>query len=396
MDLFAKQTQTITQLTRQIKTILENGFYDISLEGEISNCKSQVSGHIYLTLKDESAQLPAVIWRSSVPSLSVRPTDGMKVIVEGSLTVYEPHGRYQFVIKQMKLSGVGELQKAFERLKEKLFSEGLFDTIHKKILPEYPEKIGIITSPTGAAIQDLTTVITRRMPMVQLFLFPAKVQGAGSAEEIAGGIRFFNEDFRVDVLIVGRGGGSLEDLWAFNEEIVARAIFNSEIPIISAVGHEIDFTISDFVADVRAATPSMAGEIVVKDKPDVVAYVSGISMHLSRIMNQEIANLKSQVNSYAKSYALNKPIELVRFRGQKLDDLNNRLTRSFQQLLSVRQTKIQNLKSHLEAFNPQGVLKRGYAMVRSGEKAANSVHQISPKSKINITFHDGSVNAEVE
>ena len=396
MDLFSQQTQTITQLTRQIKTVLENGFYDLVLEGEISNCKSQVSGHIYLTLKDDSAQLPAVIWKSSVANLSVQPRDGMKVIVEGSLTVYEPHGRYQMVIKQVRPSGVGELQKAFELLKQKLYEEGLFDSIHKKELPEYPEKIGIVTSPTGAAIQDLMTVISRRMPIVQIYLYPVKVQGVGSAEEIAEGIKYFNKHFSVDVMIIGRGGGSLEDLWAFNEEIVARAIFKSKIPIISAVGHEVDFTISDFVADVRAATPSMAGEIVVKEKIEVENYLLGIQDHLNRNIRNHIKNLKQQVAGHAKSYALNKPVELIRFKAQKLDDMSFRMKRVIDNVFTQEKNKVKNLKSHLEAFNPQNVLKRGYAMVKKGNKVIVSSKKLFNHDKIELTFHDGKLGAKVE
>ena len=396
MDLFSQQTQTITQLTRQIKTVLENGFYDLVLEGEISNCKSQVSGHIYLTLKDDSAQLPAVIWKSSVANLSVQPRDGMKVIVEGSLTVYEPHGRYQMVIKQVRPSGVGELQKAFELLKQKLYEEGLFDSIHKKELPEYPEKIGIVTSPTGAAIQDLMTVISRRMPIVQIYLYPVKVQGVGSAEEIAEGIKYFNKHFSVDVMIIGRGGGSLEDLWAFNEEIVARAIFKSKIPIISAVGHEVDFTISDFVADVRAATPSMAGEIVVKEKIEVENYLLGIQDHLNRNIRNHIKNLKQQVAGHAKSYALNKPVELIRFKAQKLDDMSFRMKRVIDNVFTQEKNKVKNLKSHLEAFNPQNVLKRGYAMVKRGNKVIVSSKELFNHDKIELTFHDGKLGAKVE
>jgi len=396
MDLFSQQTQTITQLTRQIKTVLENGFYDLVLEGEISNCKSQVSGHIYLTLKDDSAQLPAVIWRSSVGNLLVQPRDGIKVIVEGSLTVYEPHGRYQMVIKQVRPSGVGELQKAFELLKQKLYEEGLFDSIHKKELPEYPEKIGIVTSPTGAAIQDLMTVISRRMPMVQIYLYPVKVQGVGSAEEIAEGIKYFNKHFPVDVMIIGRGGGSLEDLWAFNEEVVARAIFKSKIPIISAVGHEVDFTISDFVSDVRAATPSMAGEIVVKEKSEVESYLFGFQDHLTGNMKNHIKNLKQQVSGHAKSYALNKPIELIRFKAQKLDDMSFRMKRVMDHVFVQEKNKVKNLKSHLEAFNPQNVLKRGYAMVKRGNKIIVSSKELFNQDKIELTFHDGKQGAKVE
>src|SRR5450830_1303089 len=258
-----KNILSVTEITHRIKGVLEMGFSEVWVQGEISNCKNHSSGHLYFTLKDGSASLSAVMWRSRVAQLLFRPNDGMKVIVWGNITVYEPRGNYQIDCLQIQPVGIGELQLAFDRLKQKLSAEGLFDEAHKKPLPEYPEKIGIVTSPTGAAIQDMLNILARRFPALEVIVAPVKVQGIGAAEEIAEAIQDLNSLSDIDVIIVGRGGGSLEDLWAFNEEVVARAIYSSRIPIVSAVGHEIDFSISDFVADLRAPTPSAAAELVV-------------------------------------------------------------------------------------------------------------------------------------
>jgi len=257
---------TVSELTREIKQVLETGFPCLWVEGEISNFKRHSSGHLYFTLKDENSQIRCAMWRYRANDLIFRPEDGMKVLVQGNLQVYEPGGYYQIIVQQVQPAGVGELQLAFEQLKKKLYAEGLFDEAHKKPIPIFPERIGVITSPTGAAIRDIISVITRRFPIAQIILAPVRVQGPGAKEEIVQAIQDFNEFGEVDVLIVGRGGGSLEDLWAFNEEVVARAIFTSKIPIISAVGHEIDFSISDFVADRRAPTPSAAAEMAVPDR----------------------------------------------------------------------------------------------------------------------------------
>ncbi|HDZ10569.1 MAG TPA: exodeoxyribonuclease VII large subunit, partial [Bacteroidetes bacterium] len=265
-----KKIYTISEITRKIKRLLENAIPSIWLEGEISNFKRHSSGHIYFVLKDENSQISCVMWRGRNNGLYFTPQDGMKIQARGNVTVYEKRGNYQFEVLQMQPAGLGELQMALEQLKQSLKAEGLFDEQHKKKIPQYPEKIGIVTSPTGAAIRDLVSVVQRRFPSVQLILNPVRVQGAEAAGEIARAIDEFNAYGDVDVLIVGRGGGSLEDLWAFNEEVVARAIFRSKIPVISAVGHEIDFGISDFVADLRAPTPSAAAELVVRNREELL------------------------------------------------------------------------------------------------------------------------------
>ncbi len=254
--LMDRHIYTVSSLTHEIKMLLETSFPRLWVEGEISNYKAHSSGHIYFTLKDENAQIRCAMWRFKAGELLFRLEDGLKVIVEADIQVYEKSGNYQLIVQQLQPAGIGALQLAFEQLKQRLRAEGLFDEAHKKPLPTFPERVGVITSPTGAAIRDIISVVHRRFPAVQLILYPVRVQGEGAAEEIVHAIKDFNEFKEVDVLIVGRGGGSLEDLWAFNEEKVARAIYASRIPVVSAVGHEVDFSISDFVADRRAATPT--------------------------------------------------------------------------------------------------------------------------------------------
>jgi len=269
-ELDPQHVYSVAEITREIKVLLETTIPVIWVEGEISNLKFHSSGHLYFSLKDKDSQIGGVMWRSRNASLFFTPQDGIKVLAMGKVTVYEKRGYYQFDVIKMQPAGIGELQLAFEQLKNRLQEEGLFDEEIKKPLPQYPEKIGIVTSPTGAAIQDLLNILNRRSPGIEISLKPVKVQGEGAAPEIATAIDEFNEYGKVDVLIIGRGGGSLEDLWAFNEEVVARAIFRSNIPVISAVGHEIDFSISDFVADLRAPTHSAAAELAVLDRAELL------------------------------------------------------------------------------------------------------------------------------
>jgi exodeoxyribonuclease VII large subunit len=265
-----RQALTVSDLTRKIKQILESGFPSIAVQGEISNLKRHSSGHLYFTMKDENAQLPCVMWRSRASVLSFMPEDGAKVIAGGRLTVYEVRGSYQLDVQSIRPLGVGELQAAFEQLKKKLEAEGLFDAARKRPLPEYPKRIGVVTSPSGAVLQDMKNVFRRRFPGVELIMIPVRVQGAGAAAEIAEAVDDMSGYASLDLVIVARGGGSLEDLWPFNEEIVARAIARCRVPVVSAVGHETDYTIADFVADVRAPTPSAAAEMVVPDRREIL------------------------------------------------------------------------------------------------------------------------------
>ena len=386
---------SVTELTRRIKSVLENGFSNVAISGEISNFKRHSSGHLYFTLKDEKSQISAVLWRTRAAALFFTPTDGMKVIARGNITLYEPRGSYQIDVVQLQPLGVGELQLAFERLKQKLSEEGLFDAEHKKPLPQYPERIGIVTSPTGAALQDLLNIISRRFPSVEVILYPVKVQGSEAAEEIAEAIAAFNEYGNIDVMIVGRGGGSLEDLWAFNEEIVARAIYASRIPIVSAVGHEIDFTIADFVADLRAPTPSAAAELVVPNAPDIVENLLNYCYTLEEIVSGQITSHRETIESLLASYSFNRPFDLLRQYSQRSDELKNTLDKTISHRFELIKQHLQTLQHRIAALAPEQVLKRGYAIVSRSGNIVTSANVLSSKEEIELRFHDGKKQAEV-
>jgi exodeoxyribonuclease VII large subunit len=391
----SKNIVSVSEITRRIKGVLEMGFSEVWVQGEISNCKAHTSGHLYFTLKDEGAQLSAVMWRSRVAQLLFRPNDGMKVIVRGNITVYEPRGNYQLDCLQLQPVGVGDLQLAFDRLKEKLKAEGLFDEAHKKPLPRYPEKIAIVTSPTGAAIQDIFNILRRRFPALEVVVAPVKVQGIGAAEEIAEAIRDLNTLPDVDVIIVGRGGGSLEDLWAFNEEVVARAIYASSIPIVSAVGHEIDFSISDFVADLRAPTPSAAAELIVRDRGEIIDILRSFSYTMRNSMAARFRTDKDKIQALLRSYSLNRPLDMVRERSQTIDELDRR----FRQILAHRaenlRQRAESLAKRIQSVDPQLTLKRGFAIVYRDERIIPAASLLAEEDRISIKFHDGSVGSVV-
>lgn len=386
---------SVSELTRKIKGVLEMGFPEVSVRGEISNFKRHSSGHLYFTLKDEGAQIQAVMWRGRLYNLFFTPQEGMKVIARGSITVYEARGIYQLDVVQLHPLGVGELQLAFEKLKQKLMAEGLFDPAHKKPLPEYPERIGIVTSPTGAVIHDMLNIISRRYPIVEVLFYPVAVQGVGAAEEIAAAIRDFNSYGQVDVLIVGRGGGSLEDLWAFNEEVVARAIYDSKIPIISAVGHEVDFSISDFVADVRAPTPSAAAELVVPDRVKIIESVGNSCYTMQQRVAERIRSSKERVLSLTKSYSFNLPLQLVREYSQRVDDLERMLLTTMGHRFLLLRSKAHELQNRLHSLHPEAVLKRGYTIVYREGRIINSAHRLHAKDAVEIKFHDGKATSIV-
>jgi exodeoxyribonuclease VII large subunit len=391
-----KNILSVTEVTRNIKTSLETAFVRIWVQGELSNFKQHTSGHLYFSLKDEGAQISCAMWRSRVPSLGFIPEDGMKVIVRGSVTVYPPRGSYQIDVEQMQPLGVGDLQKAFERLKKKLADEGLFDADRKRPIPPYPERVGVVTSETGAAFHDIISVIRRRNPGVELLLFPVRVQGEGAAEEIAAAIKDFNRYGGVDVLIVGRGGGSAEDLWAFNEEIVARAVAASEIPIISAVGHEVDFSIADFTADLRAPTPSAAAELVVRDRTEILEEIANLCYTMRSAVGTRWETISSRLKSMISSYAFNRPRGAVREYSQHIDELERRAGLAvLHQTALIRQQQTAVLR-HLEALNPAGVLQRGYTIVRKNGKIINSAQQLHRDDAADIQFRDGIVGARVE
>lgn len=358
---------TVTQLTLAIKHSLESGFSFVCLKGEVSNCKLQSSGHLYFSLKDASAQISAVMFRGDAGLLKRIPKDGTQVVVKGELNVYPPSGKYQLIVREITLVGIGELLMKLEELKIKLRDKGWFRREHKKPLPFLPKKIGVVTSPTGAAIQDILNILTRRFSGFHLILNPVRVQGEGAAQEIANAIHFFNLHRLVDVIIVGRGGGSIEDLWAFNEEIVAEAIFNSQIPIISAVGHETDHCIADYVADVRAPTPSAAAEIVIAEKAHQLQHIALIQKRLYHTASHLVRHTKQRLAGIRKHPLLASPYAILGVWMQKTDEMRLKIDdamgsrlKNFHQLLKVREklletlkpsTQIRHLRQKLESIN---------------------------------------------
>lgn len=391
-----KRVLTVSEITGQIKFALESSFPQVWIQGEISNAKFHSSGHFYFTLKDEGAQISAVMWRTRVANLLFKPADGMNVIARGSITVYPPRGNYQIDVVQLQPLGIGELQLAFERLKRKLEAEGLFDPAHKKPIPEFPERIGIVTSDTGAALQDIRSVLSRRFPSLEVIVYPVRVQGAGAADEIAEAIRELNRYGEIDVMIVGRGGGSLEDLWAFNEEVVARAIYASRIPVVSAVGHEIDFSIADFVADVRAATPSAAAELVVRDRTELLDILRNMCYTMRQAVEDRINGYRDRILSLLGSYAFNRPRDLLRQFAQRVDELERSLLLNMTHLHERLMSRHRAAELRLEALSPVRVLERGYAIVRKDRNVVTSAHHLREGERADIQFHDGEVPTRVE
>jgi exodeoxyribonuclease VII large subunit len=392
-----REVFTVSQLTRLVKDLLEN-LPALWVQGEISNFKRHSSGHMYFVMKDEQAQIPCVMWAGRNQSLTFAPQDGMEVLAHGRITVYEKRGNYQLDVWQMQLAGIGALQQAFEQLKQRLAAEGLFDAAHKKPLPKFPSTIGLVTSPTGAAIRDLISVLKRRWPAIEIILTPVRVQGEGAAEEIAEAIRNFDEYGGVDLLIVGRGGGSLEDLWAFNEEIVARAIYASKVPIISAVGHEIDFSISDFVADVRAATPSAAAELAVPDRDEVYRRVVMATQRV-RIHLQGLAqSYRERLRRVQSSYGFRQPLDLVRQRSQLLDELSRRMEAAMKNRVAFLKRDLESLHHRLQALSHENILRRGFSLVfreRDG-KLIRDAADLKKDEQVKMQFAVGSAEARIE
>ena len=384
---------TVSQITRKIRASLEHNFSNISILGEISNVRTPGSGHVYLTLKDKSSQLQAVVFRNIANKIKFELKDGMEVISFGSVTVYEPRGQYQLIINKIEPKGIGALQLAFQQLKEKLEKEGLFDQAHKKPIPFIPQKIGIVTSPTGAAIKDILNIIDRRFANVEILLYPVKVQGEGAAQEIAEAITELNALTDIDVIIAGRGGGSLEDLWAFNEEVVARSIYNSRIPVISAVGHEIDITIADLVADKRALTPSEAGELVVPRKDLLLDMLEKLNTRLLQSLTGKLRLSKERLVRVANSYVMRQPFDRLRRWQQRLDEFAQRLNINITHALNTEREKLSGIAGKLESLSPLNVLKRGYTITTrlKDNKSLREAKGLNKGDKIKTNFSTGSV-----
>lgn len=359
---------TISELTRKIRGSLEQEFFNLWVVGEVSNLKKPTSGHMYLTLKDTNAQLQAVMFKSVANQVKFELKDGMEVLTFGSVTVYESRGQYQLIIESIEPKGIGALQLAFLQLKEKLEKEGLFDPVHKKPLPLLPKKIAVVTSITGAAIRDILNVINRRFARVEILIYPVKVQGEGAAREIAQAIRDLNAISDIDVMIVGRGGGSLEDLWAFNEEAVARSIYASKIPIISAVGHEIDVTISDLVADKRALTPTEAGELVVPRYDQLEDSLVKIKARLIQYLYNKILFIKSRMQGIKNSFSFKRPFDKVFRLQQELDEITQRLVTRCKHIVELERQRLIGFTNRLDNVSPLKVLNRGYSITTNVEE----------------------------
>lgn len=411
---------TVTQYNQAIKNFLDSKeeCRTVHIKAEISNFKGHTRGHLYFTLKDEESRISAVMFSSSAASLTFTPKDGDEVLVDGRISVYVPNGGYQVYVEEMKLSGNGDLLKKFEELKKKLLDEGLFDASKKKPIPKFPSKIGIVTAPTGAAIRDILSTIKRRYPLCETILFPSLVQGEEAKFDVVRQIERA-QNYDLDVLIVGRGGGSIEDLWAFNEEIVARAIYASNIPIISAVGHEPDFTIADFVADLRAPTPTGAAEMAVPNMVDLINYIKQIEIRLNKNVTNKINYLGKEFKSLSTSYVLSNPLASFEIKEQKLDTLIDIIIKEVNHKLETCTTRYKNLASSrvltkpdellippknslelivnkLELLNPLSVLKKGYSVVKMDNKIIRTVKDIKVNDTLDIKLIDGEIKTNVK
>lgn len=410
---------TVTQLTKYIKYKIDNdvNLNEVFLKGEISNFKAHTRGHFYFTLKDEGSRINAIMFASATKKIKFMPKDGMKVLVTGKISVFEANGAYQIYVSDMLEDGIGNLYIAFEQLKEKLEKEGLFKKEYKKEIPKIPNRMGVVTAPTGAAIKDIISTIKRRWPLSEVILFPALVQGENAKEDIVKQIKRA-EDYNLDTLIVGRGGGSIEDLWPFNEEIVAKAIFDCTIPTISAVGHEIDFTIADFVADLRAPTPTGAAEMAVPQISDVTNYLNQLKIRLNKIMQHQLKINRQKLEEIKSRYIFTNPVSIYQQKELLFSSIIDRLKFSTVNLVNIKQKKFEQIKnsyllknpmklienkenkylqiiSKLETLSPLLTLKRGYTITKKDNKAITSINQIKSKDKITIDFQDGSVISEV-
>lgn len=389
---------SVSQLNFYIKSKFDTdkNLSSVYLRGEISNLTDHYrSGHIYLSLKDEKAAIKAVMFASNASRLKFRPQDGMTVLVRGRVSVYEVTGQYQFYIDDMQPDGIGALNLAFEQLKNKLSSEGLFDEEHKKPLPPYPKKIGVITSPTGAAVQDIFRILKRRYPLGEIVMCPVLVQGENAASQLTAAVERFNKLKCADVIIIGRGGGSIEDLWAFNDEKLARAVYNSEIPVVSAVGHETDFTICDFVADVRASTPSAAAELVSPEIESMKSDVLYYQKKLYDLITSKISFEKQRLEHLSKSKVLSSPLETVHNRNMKLDMLTARMKTAYTTILSEKQRKFASLNAKLDALSPLKILSRGYSIAEKDNAVIKSVNSVNVDDIITVRLFDGKLECVI-
>ncbi len=390
---------TVTQLNNYVKQLLERDYAlnCVFMVGEISNFTNHYrTGHMYFTLKDDKSAIKAVMFKSNAQRLRFMPEDGMSVIVRGRVSLYEAAGNYQIYIDDMQPDGVGALTLQFEQLKRRLAEEGLFDASHKKDLPRFPEKIGIITSPTGAAVQDIKNILSRRFPCAEAVLYPVFVQGDGSVEQLVKAVNYFSSTKSVDVVIIGRGGGSIEDLWSFNSEMLARAIYACEVPIISAVGHETDFTISDFVADRRAETPSAAAEMAVPDTAELKKQLSASVFGMQSLIRGLISSDREALNTLKNKNCLKDPFNTINIKRMMLDGAEVKLTSFAKNEIRKYRQDFSGTVAKLNALSPLSVLARGYSVVYSGGKIVNTSEALSVGDSLNIDFYNGGAVCEIK
>lgn len=388
---------TVSQITQYIKAMFTSDVLvqSISLRGEISNLVER-GGHMYMTLKDEGAVIKAVIFKSALVRLKFRPENNMTVIAHGRINVYEQSGQYQLYVDMLEPEGIGALAKAYEQLKKKLEAEGLFDASKKKKLPKIPKRVGVITSPAGAAVRDMINVLTRRFPLAEMIIFPSLVQGEEAPRQLSSGIRYFNRTRSVDVIIIGRGGGSIEDLWAFNDETLARTVASSEIPVISAVGHESDFTICDFVADMRAPTPSAAAELAVPDATELIASLASQSARLTGAFSAKVKRARGELDFLTSRRVMRSPLAMLDDKNMRLSHITDRAYMAYSRMLSDKKAELSKSLSKLEALDPLSVIARGFSVAfdKNG-KIIRSVSDVNAGDSFDLCVSDGNIKALV-
>ena len=398
-DFLKPRIISVSQLNYYVKSLLDNDAHlnSVFVTGEISNLTDHYrSGHIYFSLKDNNCVIKAVMFAGNARNLKFKPQEGMKIIARGRVSLYEPSGNYQFYVEDMQPDGIGELTIAFEQLKKKLSEKGIFDQSHKKPIPKFPQTIGVITSPTGAAIQDIKNILSRRFPSADIVLCPVLVQGESASAQLVNAVNIFNEYDCADVIIIGRGGGSIEDLWAFNSEELAYALYASNIPVISAVGHETDFTICDFVSDLRAPTPSAAAELAVPDKEELIAYYNSQKQYLTSILDNKISKANRVLSEYKLVLNENSPEKQITKYNENLSLFRNRLESLMNEKLNTAFERIHKNGGKLEALNPVSVLQRGYSVAEKDGKIVSSVNDVKTDDILNITLKDGKIITKVQ
>lgn len=393
-----ERVYTVSEISQEVRRVIERFIAPVWIKGEVSNFAIARSGHVYFSLKDQNAVISCVIWRSNAYSIPFQIVDGMQLMVFGAITTYALQSQYQVSVQKVQTVGLGDLFLAFEALKKKLADEGLFDPARKRLIPPFPRKIGLVTSITGAAVRDFLQISQRRNPAVEIQIFPAQVQGAGAAETIITGIEYFNRTGEVDCIVLARGGGSIEDLWAFNEEKLVRAIAASSLPVVSAVGHEVDYTLADFVADLRAPTPSAAAELVIPDKEQIMQSIYNFQTRLDRIMASQLQSYHDQIKRWQERLFLFRPLNIVYLRRQRLDDLEMRLAKFVGNLMAQYRVRLQGLAQTLTVLDPRSILRRGYAIIYATDtgKMIKTIAMVTPHQMVDVELHDGRLSGKVE